>query len=233
MRFMKILAATAILAAPLASADPDSREITREWPAGDFKTVDIEANVGTVRVTGSDRDTISLKLTIEPDDDWSFSSKEVAEVIASAELDVDESGDTLILDLKIRGRGDNDIEENWILLVPEAMETRLEMNVGEVDIENTSGGVEAELNVGEMDIDVLAGDIDAETNVGDLGIRSRTGSPGRFDLEVNIGDVDLDIDGKDIDTDRGFLGGSIRHDAGGEDDVDATVNVGNLTVDID
>lgn len=233
MKFPVIAAASLLLAVPVAQADPDSREITRDWPAGDYTTIEVDADVGTMRITGSDRDTISLVLTIEPDDDgWGSSSDRVAEAIESAELDVNEGGDTLSLDLRIRGN-DDDIEEHWVLLVPEGMESIVEMNVGEIEIEGTSGGVEAELNVGELTIDVLGGDIDAETNVGDLDIDSRTKSPGRIDLEVNIGDVDLDIGGEDIEMDRGFLGGSIRHNAGGEDDIDATVNVGDVNVDID
>lgn len=232
MRIIPFSAALLLVAAVPAHADT-VREITREWPQGSLEVIDIEANVGTVHVIGSDRDTISLKLGLEPDDDWGGTSERALEIIEEAELEAHESGDTLVLDLRTKGRGDDDIEEHWELLVPAAMMSVVELNVGEGSVRDTSGGVEFELNVGELTIDVLRGDIEAEVNVGDLEIRSETDSPGAFDLEVNVGDVDLDIGGKDIDTDRGWLGGSIEHDAGGDDDVTAQVNVGDLRVDID
>ena len=219
-------------ASPAALADED-REISREWPRGELETIDIEANVGTVRITGSDRDTISLKLKIEPDDDgWGSASERVMEIIRKAELDENISGDTLVLDLRTHASGDDDIEEHWELEVPADLKSIVELNVGEARIKGTRGGVEAEVNVGELGIDVLRGDIEAEVNVGDLDIRSATGSPGEFDLEVNIGDVDLEIDGRNIELDRGWLGGSITHDAGGDDDVSAQVNVGDVRIDI-
>lgn len=219
---------------PLAGMADDTRTITREWPQEDLRTIEIEANVGTVKVFGSDRDTITLKLEIEPDDDFWGKGDRVQEIIEAAELEEDQSGDSLILDLRTpRSRGDNDIEEHWELQVPESMMAMVELNVGAAEIRDTSGGVEAEVNVGELIINVLRGDVDAEVNVGELKVSSRTASPGKFDLEVNIGDTSLEIDGERVGMDRGWLGGNIRHDAGGDDDVSAEVNVGDVSVEIE
>lgn len=231
--FLAFLVMFAAVPAPAAHADAE-REITRDWPAGELDTIEIEANVGTVSVVGSDRDSISLKLRIEPQDSFWGGRGSIQEIIETAELKEHRSGKTLVLDLRLpRSDDDDDIEEHWELQVPATMRTLVELNVGEAEIEDISGGVDAEVNVGELRIDVLEGDIDAEVNVGDLNIRSATNSPGEFDLEVNIGDVRLDIDGSDVGMDRGWLGGALRHDAGGDDDVTAEVNVGDLSVEID
>lgn len=231
-KFLGPIIIAMLAVSPVALADED-REIAREWPRGELKVIDIEANVGSVNITGADRDNIELKLKIEPDDDgWGSSSERVMEIIREAELDENVSGDTLVLDLRTRARGDDDIEEHWELQVPADMMGIVELNVGEANIKGIGGGVEAEVNVGELTIDVLRGDIEAEVNVGDLEIRSASDSPGDFDLEVNVGDVDLDIDGKGVGMERGWLGGGIEHDAGGDDDVTAQVNVGDLRVDI-
>lgn len=231
--FFAFLVMFAVVLAPAANADVE-REITRDWPAGGLDTIEIEANVGTVHVVGSDRGSISLKLRIEPQDGFWRGRGSIEEIIEAAELKEHRSGKTLVLDLSLpRSGDDDDIEEHWELQVPAAMRALVELNVGEAEIRGISGGVDAEVNVGELRIDVLEGDIDAEVNVGDLDIRSATKSPGEFDLEVNIGDVRLDIDGSDVGMDRGWLGGTLRHDAGGDDDVTAEVNVGDLGVRVD
>lgn len=225
-----------LLAAPTAmAADDDEREFSASIPVADIETVDLEANVGSVRVTGNDSDSIEVSIRLELEDGWMGSSEQARERLASAKLDQDTSGSrlTLRLDYDRNRDGDDDLEEHWEIRMPAALAAHLNLNVGEMEVRGLAGGVEAEVNVGELDINVDKGDVDAEVNVGELSIVSRTSSPGDMELNVNIGDARLLIGGDRVDgKDGNWLGGSIRHDAGGDDDISAESNVGDVRVEI-
>lgn len=229
----KFLALAALLL-PLGAAAADSRDFSADVPAADLKLVELEGNVGQVTIEAADIDTVEIRVRLEPDedDDWFGKGDKLERRLAEATLERDVDGGVLRLDLDYDESGDSDLEETWEIRLPAELALELELNVGQVDIDGTRGGVDAELNVGEMDIDVLAGDIDATVNVGELDIRSATKSEGEFDLESNIGEARLSIDGDDAGSKEGWLGKSVQHDAGGDDDVTAKVNVGEVRVDI-
>lgn len=224
-----------LLLAPTAMAAEDEREFSATIPAADIETLQLEANVGSVRVTGHDGDQIEISVRLELGDDWFGSSERAQERLASAELQKDVSGSRLRLGLDYdRNRdGDDDLEEHWLIEMPASLAAELTLNVGEMEVRGLAGGVNAEVNVGELDINVEAGDVDAEVNVGEISVVSRTGGPGEIDMDVNVGDARLLIDGKRIEgKDGAWLGGSIRHDAGGDDDISVEINVGDSHVEI-
>lgn len=224
-----------LLAAPAAMAADDEREFTASIPADELKSLHLEANVGSVRITGNDSDSIEVTVRLELEDGWMGSSERARERLDSAKLEQDVSGSRVDLGLDYhRNRdGDDDLEEHWEIEMPAKLAAELNLNVGEMELRGLAGGVEAEVNVGELDINVERGDVDAEVNVGELSIVSRTSSPGTMDLEVNIGDARLLIDGDRVEgKDGSWLGGSVRHDAGGDDDITAEVNVGDVRIEI-
>lgn len=232
---MKIfmLAAFALLSS--GAMAENTRDFSLDVPAEDIKQLDLEGNVGSIDIRAADVDAVEVRVRLEPsDDDWFGSEKKLAERLEEAKLEHDVDGDVLRVRLNYEEsrHDDGDLEEHWEIRVPTRMALNVELNVGEMSLVGTGGGVEAEVNVGELEIDVTGGDIDAEVNVGEVDIRSATKTPGEFDLESNIGDARLRIDGRDTGRGEGWLGAGITHDAGGEDDVTATVNVGEVRVEI-
>lgn len=229
---MKKLGIMLLLAAFGATAE-DQREFNVTVDADGLDRLELSARVGTVKITGADTDEIKVQAILKPSDDWRFG--DVSEVLKEAELYQDTRGGALVLELEYdrhHGDDDDDVEEEWEITVPAEFFVDVSLNVGEVDVQGTRGGVDATVNVGELTLDVLAGDIDAEVNVGEVSIMSATQSPGEFDLETNIGGVDLRIGSRRIEAESSFIGSSIRHDAGGDDDISAEVNVGEVDVNI-
>lgn len=231
-----LLLLTPLLLAPTtAMAADDEREFSATILAAEIETLQLEANVGSVRITGTDSDQIEISVRLELGDDWFGSSERAQERLASAELDKDVSSSRLRLSLDYnRSRdGDDDLEEHWLIEMPAHMAADLTLNVGEMEVRSLAGGVNAEVNVGELDINVESGDVEAEVNVGEVSVVSRTSTPGEIDMDVNIGDARLLMDGKRIEgKDGAWLGGSIRHDAGGDDDISVEINVGDSRVEI-
>lgn len=235
MKYLMLLSSLA-LAGLAQAADDTERRFNATHDAADIQTVELEANVGQVRMETTDEDKVIVEVTVTPDDDddWFGHSERVLERIRKAELKHELRGSTLVLSLDYpRNRnGDDDIEEEWLIRMPARMAADVNLNVGELEIRGLAGGVSAEVNVGELDINVERGDVSAEVNVGELSIVSRTDSPGEFDLSVNVGDARLRINGESIEPERGWIGGSLEHDAGGEDDISAETNVGDVRVEV-
>lgn len=233
---MKIaIALFALLAVSVSANASEGREFSLDVPAKDLRGLILQARVGEVVITGADTDTVKIRVRLEPDEDWFGRSDALEERLADAELEHAVSGDTLRvnLDYDRSGIGDDDLEEEWEITLPESLAVEMELNVGSAEIRDTSGGVDAEVNVGQLQIDVLRGRIDGRVNVGELDIRSATPTPGEFDLEVNIGEARLRIDGKSAGETSGWLGRSVSHDAGGEEDINGRVNVGEVSVSVE
>lgn len=231
---MKLLMTLVAMLLPVAAWAADSRDFSLDVPAKELRRLELEANVGEVTIRAADIDAVEIRARLEPDEDgWLGSPKNLEERLAEATLEHDVSSGVLSLRIDYDESGDDsNLEEHWEIRVPASLALDTELNVGSMQLEGTTGGVQAEVNVGELRVEVGSGDIDARVNVGELDIRTATDSPGEFDLETNIGDARLHIDGDSAGRDDGWLGKSVTHDAGGEDDVSARVNVGEVRVDV-
>lgn len=230
---MKILILAAVLL-PVTAFAADSRDFSLDVPAEDIDRLELESNVGEVSIEAADIDAIEVRVRLEPgeDDDWFGETEDLERRLEEAVLEHDVDGEALRLQLDYDDSGDADFEEHWEIRLPARLALEIDLNVGQLNIDGMSGGIEAEVNVGELDIEVLEGDIAAEVNVGELDIRSATESEGDFELESNIGEVRLTVDGKSAGRTEGWLGSTVVYSGGGDDDVDARVNVGEIRVEI-
>ncbi|HEX6928741.1 MAG TPA: hypothetical protein VF267_05805 [Gammaproteobacteria bacterium] len=230
---MKIVMLAAIVL-PFAAVAEETRDFSLSVPAEDVERLQLESKVGQVVVRGADIDVVEVRARLEPgdDEDWWGHGDDLRERLEKATLEQELDGETLRLKLDYDDSGDADFEEHWEVRVPARLALDLDMNVGEVRVEDTAGGVESEVNVGSLDIDVREGDVTANVNVGEVVIRNATDGEGAIELESNIGDVRLSIDGESAGRTEGWLGSKVVFEGDGEDDVNAGVNVGEIRVDI-
>ena len=230
MKRLVFLALGLSLAAAVIAGDDRVIEHSQNGKA--FKGLGIDANVGSIDLAGWSKNTIQVEVKLEPDDHgWGrWRGSEAA--IAAAELKIVERGGRIYLEIDYRGEDDDDIEEHWTVRAPERYSIEAELNVGEMEIDNFSGGVDAELNVGELIVTVPRGDVHAEGNVGEVSVESSTDSLGDVSVETNVGDAVLRIRGDRIRSTgpRFSPGGEANHSGDGDDDIVAEVNVGEASV---
>ena len=210
----------------------DDRVIEHSQNGKAFKGLGIDAHVGSIDLAGWDKNTVQVEVKLEPDDNGWGRRGRSEEAIAAAELKIVERGDRLYLEIDYGDEDDDDVEEHWIVRAPEGYSIEAELNVGEMEIDNFSGGVDADLNVGELIITVPRGDVHAEGNVGEVSVESTTDSLGDVSVETNVGDAVLRIRGDRIRSTgpRFSPGGEANYSGDGDDDIVAEVNVGEASV---
>src|SRR5262249_40965995 len=90
--------------------------------------------------------------------------------------------------------------------------------------------VRIEMGVGELDVDGLEGDIDVDLGVGEADIRAAKARAGHVSVETGIGDANIHGGGSDTER-HGFIGSHATWSAGnGRSDVHLHVGVGEGTV---
>ncbi len=99
------------------------------------------------------------------------------------------------------------------VIMPEIFAIRLEMGVGEVEVEAFN----------DMDIEVGVGSVDVTLNSQQFG---------RVEVEAGVGEADINLDGgRVIESERWFINKSITWHGDGDHRLDVTVGVGEIDVD--
>lgn len=211
---------------------PAPRTIERTIAAADLKTLDVKVNVGSVRLTAGRSDNVVFKLVITAERrSRGWLGRETWGDPTAVDLDVSSSGSRLELDLRGEREG---LKEEWTIEAPERLAARLRVNVGELEVRDLSGGVDARVNVGDLRLDVPRGEIDAETNVGNLRVVTSTRSYGNVHVEANIGGVDLRLGGRRVESRRRRYGpgDSISISGRGDDNIRLRSNIGDARLEI-
>ena len=221
----------ALIGSAPAFAQERIRDIHTTVPADQIRTVVIEANVGEVRVRGVSDSSVTIDLTLEAKSRFSLWSGRTWGDVNGVELRTDVRGSELRITL--RGEREN-IEEDWSITVPSRLETKVNANVGDVEITGVTGGCDAQINVGGLRIDVPEGSIRAVTNVGDVTVRTSTRSYGDVEVSANVGDARLVVNGNRINSrERRYgPGGRLSVDGSGKDRIDVRASVGDADVSI-
>jgi len=85
--------------------------------------------------------------------------------------------------------------------------------------------VRVEMGVGELDIDGLEGDLDVELGVGEAAVHAARNRTNNVTIETGIGDAQITGAGGDVER-HGFLGSHASWSGGGRSDVRVHVGVG-------
>ena len=216
-----------MLSSATADAD-DTREIRDSFSADGVDVISINAGVGSVELSASGGDEITVLVSVEPDDDW-FSSGPDREDLEKITLLSASKKDKLSLKLDFpRGMDEDDIEEHWEIEVPARLRAKVRIGVGRISIDGVAGGVNAHAGVGQVKVDVPGGDVSAHASVGDVRVKSATKSAGNIELDADVGNVSLKMNGKNYTVERGWgPGASLDLDGSGADEFDVSADVGN------
>lgn len=218
-----------------AAETPVARTLTADAPTAGIDKLELDLGVGEVKVTPSSDDGVHVQVKLRQKDEeflWFFhwASAGTDKDIAAARIDQEKLGDKLKLSLDYPSDKQDNIKQEWEVMVPARLALDAQMKVGQLSIEGITGGVGAQLNVGELDINTPRGPIHAEVNVGQIRAISHTAQLGDIDASSNIGDVTIYQHGKfvDRDTERHGLGRNVELHASGSDGMHLTINVGEV-----
>ena len=230
-------AATAFAA---SGTGPIERTLNAEIPAAALKRLKLHIGVGEVHVTASGDDEVHVQVTLRQKEQeflWFFHwvSKGTAADIAAASVSQRQEGDGLELGLNYKGNTDSDqLKQEWEVQVPARLALDTDMKVGELNIKDVAGGVDATLNVGELSIEVPRGPMKAEVNVGEIRARTASADYGKIRLSSSIGEAVLTVNGERGGVhDHGGLGNSVTADGTGREDMNLSVNIGEVSLRIE
>ena len=197
------------LAAGLADAtvlqsDTHSFKVTKQH------RVHVNFPIGELRVIPTDDSTVEFDIRVRC---RGRAERDCEELANHLTLDSHDSGSTLSLKVenypKWHNQGFTVIGE---LRVPRSQAMRIEMGVG------------------QLDIDGLQGDLDVDLGVGEADIRTTRASAANVSVEAGIGDATIRGAGGDLESSR-FLGARASWSGGsGKADVRLHVGVGDATV---
>ncbi len=209
MRLALTLATLCVLTTAPARATVLETE-PRTFPVAAHQRVRLEFPVGELKVIPSDEAHVRFDLRVR----CSVGSEERCEEMANRlVLDSYDEGNTLHLKLhKYPKWSNHGMKVMGELRVPRSLAVKIDMGVGELNIE----GIE--------------GDLDVELGVGEAAIRSPRKHAGHVSVETGIGDASIHGGGSDTES-HGFIGSHATWSAGnGRSDVRVHVGVGEGSV---
>ena len=209
MRLALALATLCVLTAAPARATVLETE-PRTFPVAAHERVRLEFPVGQLKVIPTDEPRVRFALRVRCN---GRSDERCAEIADRLVLDSDDEGSTLHLNLhkfpKWNHRGMTVMGE---LRVPRSLAVKIEMGVG------------------ELDIDGIEGDLDVDLGVGEAAIRAPKSHAGHVSVETGIGDANIHGGGSDTES-HGFIGSHATWTAGsGRSAVRLHVGVGEGSV---
>ena len=209
MRLALALATLCVLT-PLTARATVLETEPRTFPVAAHQRVRLEFPVGELKVIPTDESRVRFDLRVR----CSFGSEERCERMANRlVLDSDDEGSTLHLKLqKYPKFGNHGMKVMGELRVPRSLAVKIEMGVG------------------ELDIDGIEGDLDVDLGVGEAAVRAPRNHAGHVSVETGIGDARIHGGGSDTES-HGFIGSRATWSAGsGRSDVRVHVGVGEGTV---
>ncbi len=154
-----MLATTPVLAA-------SAKHVNYSIDASDFDDVHLEMSIGEMDIEVYDGDTIELEIELIAERRW-FSLRRGN--VDDIELEQRDRGDSLYL-----GIDDDNLQQTWRVRMPARLALKIDVGVGEVEIDDFSNSLELEMGVGAVEINVANtnySEIVATTGVGDAVIR--------------------------------------------------------------
>ena len=172
--------------------------------------VHIHFPVGQLRVVPTDDSRVQFVVRVRCRGNYEHRCEELANELVLDSRDID---NTLTLRLENYPKWVNSkFSVMGELRVPRSLALRVEMGVGDLDIEG------------------LLGDLDVELGVGEADIRTLRNSASHVSVQTGIGDASIRGAGSDLESSR-FLGARATWSSGsGKSDVRLQVGVGDATV---
>lgn len=200
----------AALAASPAAADHGKKNLAQTIPAQEATSIAIDFPVGDLRIETGSGDTVRVDLKVECDRWFRSCDDRLEDVELRSEL---EHG-KLHVDIRGYGHGHTgDLEVSGTITVPAHRALRVDMGVGQLDIDGVSGRLDVDLGVGEVTVRMPAS-----------AVRS-------VSIDAGVGDTTLRLPDGPVDEERSFVSSEIDWNGGrGEASVAVEVGVGDAVV---
>ncbi len=190
---MRNLTAIATLALPLVMGPPaapeEVRTLTENFDAAALEEVYVDFPIGELKVEGTSSERIMVEVVIE-----CSSRRSLDACIDRAEdisLESRERNDRIELWIegfsKWRSRG---MHVEMIVLLPEALDVRIDMSIGELELKQLFGDVKVDMSIGEVSLESseeMVGRVSLDTGIGESSLsthRGRSSSAGLFTREI-------------------------------------------------
>ena len=206
MRRALVVVALLTLAAPARGETLQAQ--TKAWDVSPGARLHLEFPVGHLRIEATNDTRVRLELQVRCDHG---STESCAEKASKLRLDVDQDPKRLRIAIKGYPKyNSNGFHVDGTLLVPKALESHVEMGVGELEMDGLTGNLDVDLGVGEATLrldEISFGSADVEVGVGDASLRSKAGmrhssgfisrsvrwssgdGPSHVSLHVGVGDA--------------------------------------------
>lgn len=198
----------------------------------------VHAGVGQLRVTPSPDDQVHVTVQLEQKSTnflWFFHwvSDTTAEKISRIKFEQQQQGQMLTFSLQYPDRLDEgDVKQNWDIQVPAKLMLKIDMKVGQMNVNGIAGGVDASLNVGEIVLNIPRGSVKSRVNVGQIRVASAAAEAGDIHLSSTIGDTRYYLQGQldHSNMHHDGLGRTMHITGKGTDRVDLEVNIGDVSL---
>jgi hypothetical protein len=205
-------------------------------PATGITTLALGVNIGAVVVTSSTDSQLHVSVGLRPSNSFfGIFSMGGEDAIKGAAISQSSSDGVLKLSLQYPANTDaSGVNEYWTLAVPVGMHISSDINVGKLEVNGTTGGVEANLNVGKVALDLPSGAIKVAINVGKINAVAHTLNYATVSLGASVGDVQLQVNGVSAgDHEKAGAGNHITYHGHGQEAISLTVNTGKVVLALD
>jgi hypothetical protein len=152
-------------------------------------TLNAETGVGSITVAGGDVTKCSVTAEITAKAPTQEKANELAQAV-KVKLEVEGEDLRLHVEKPAKKRRCS-IEVSFDITVPPKVNLQLESDVGEIEVSNITGAIEASTNVGDITCSGAGGNVDMETNVGEVIVAYSDSAESEFEarLETNVGEI--------------------------------------------
>ena len=202
--FLAVLVAAVCLLFSVSASAASSKRVEHSIDVGDLSKIEFDVSVAEMDIEFYDGDTVELDIELRAQRSWwLFGRRDIDDV----ELDINEDGEVL----EIRLDEDN-IDQDWRIMIPAHMAFSMELGVGEVDVSGVANDFLLEMGVGAAQVSTEDIDFDSvrvSTGVGDSGLRGF---------------------GDSADNERNIVGADSYYYGDGEYSIDIELGVGDARV---
>ena len=227
----KLIVGLILVAIPVFAGHEKTLEKT--MALGDAQSVFIDAGVGEVSIRPSIDDQIHIKVTVKAKRRFLFFGTKKKHV-EMAQIDYSMKNNTLVFKIKTdeRRRKKRHFEEEWVVMLPVQLNTRVELGVGEINIKDMASGIRVDLGVGDIDLSHVSGNINVDLGVGDVDVILASADYKRINIDVGVGDSTIRKIGVGRSDEDGFLafGRNAKWRGTGKYKVSIDVGVGDALV---
>lgn len=179
------------------------------YPAATLRSVTLDVPVAEVRIEGTTGTDVQAEMTVTCSKDTDACRERAEQVVLASTV----KGAELVLEVKgYSKRSSSGVQVELSLQVPSVLALRLDLGVGDVEIEGIDGNLNLDVGVGDVEVRgklSAVASVEMETGVGDARLELPSGGPeasgfvgkelawtegkgpSRWHLEVGVGDLEV------------------------------------------